>query len=272
MWTTVLLYSATRSSYVATCKKDEVDAQTKLLDGSDPEGALAIGAPWRIACVAERSTQESAAAVSQAVAKCGGFRARFRACDALRMAAPSKEAPPAAEVAAALAGIDLGLHGECSPLDALDGMTYAWVEVRHPDQTDFVRVRTLVDTGSTDCELKDDLIRKLKLPATGETAHFETAIGRVTEQPIYEAVIRVLGREARVVLSPADGDDSDDDDDSDKSESESDSDEELDERFGFDKVSDEGMLGHTALAALNLAVDCRKRRLVALPDEEAEGV
>jgi len=27
------------------------------------------------------------------------------------------------------------------------------------------------------------------------------------------------------------------------------------------------MLGHTALAALNLAVDCRKRRLVALADE-----
>ena len=45
------------------------------------------------------------------------------------------------------------------------------------------------------------------------------------------------------------------------------SDEELDQRFGFDRVSDEGMLGHTALAALNLAVDCRRRRLVALPDE-----
>ena len=74
-------------------------------------------------------------------------------------------------------------------------------------------------------------------------------MGRVTEQPIYEAVIRVLGREARVVLSPADGDESDDESDE--------SDEELDARFGFDRVSDEGMLGHTALAALNLAVDCR---------------
>ena len=138
-------------------------------------------------------------------------------------------------------------------------MTYAWVDVRHPDKTEFVRVRTLVDTGSTDCELKADVIRKLGLPATGETAHFETAVGRVTEQPIYEAVIRVLGREARVVLSPADGDELDDESDE--------SDEELDQRFGFDRVSDEGMLGHTALAALNVAVDCRKRRLVALPDE-----
>ena len=113
-------------------------------------------------------------------------------------------------------------------------MTYAWVDVRHPDKTEFVRVRTLVDTGSTDCELKADVIRKLGLPATGETAHFETAVGRVTEQPIYEAVIRVLGREARVVLSPADGDESDDESDA--------SDEELDARFGFDRVSDEGML------------------------------
>ena len=63
----------------------------------------------------------------------------------------------------------------------------------------------------------------------------------------------------QVVLSPADGDESDDESDE--------SDEELDARFGFDRVSDEGMLGHTALAALNLAVDCRRRRLVALADE-----
>ena len=257
MWAAVLLYSATRSSYVAVCKSDDVDKQPSRLDASD-DGPLAVAAPWRIACVAERRSKEGAEAVASAVAKCGGFRARFRACDALRLAAPSRDAPPAAAVADALSSIDLGLHGECGAADALDGMTYAWVDVRHPDKTEFVRVRTLVDTGSTDCELKADVIRRLGLPATGETAHFETAVGRVTEQPIYEAVIRVLGREARVVLSPADGDESDDESDE--------SDEELDARFGFDRVSDEGMLGHTALAALNLAVDCRKRRLVALPE------
>ena len=259
MWAAVLLYSATRSSYVAVCKSDDVDKQPGVLDASDADGPLAVAAPWRIACVAERPNKEGAEAVAAAVAKCGGFRARLRACDALRLAAPSRDAPPAAAVADALSSIDLGLHGECGSVDALDGMTYAWVDVRHPDKADFVRVRTLVDTGSTDCELKADVIRKLGLPATGETAHFETAVGRVTEQPIYEAVIRVLGREARVVLSPADGDESDDESDE--------SDEELDARFGFDRVSDEGMLGHTALAALNLAVDCRKRRLVALADE-----
>ena len=259
MWAAVLLYSATRSSYVAVCPSDDVDKQPGVLDASDTDGPLAVAAPWRIACVAERRTKEGAEAVASAVAKCGGFRARFRACEALRLAAPSRDAPAAAEVAAALSSIDLGLHGECGSPDALDGMTYAWVDVRHPDKDEFVRVRTLVDTGSTDCELKGDVIRRLGLPATGETAHFETAVGRVTEQPIYEAVIRVLGREARVVLSPADGDESDDESDE--------SDEELDQRFGFDRVSDEGMLGHTALAALNLAVDCRRRRLVALPDE-----
>ena len=259
MWAAVLLYSATRSSYVAVCQSDDVDKQPSRLDASDADGPLAVAAPWRIACVAERPSKEGAEAVASAVAKCGGFRARFRACEALRLAVPSRDAPAAAEVAAALSTIDLGLHGECGAHDALDGMTYAWVDVRHPDKADFVRVRTLVDTGSTDCELKADVIRRLGLPATGETAHFETAVGRVTEQPIYEAVIRVLGREARVVLSPADGDESDDESDA--------SDEELDQRFGFDRVSDEGMLGHTALAALNLAVDCRKRRLVALADE-----
>ena len=259
MWAAVLLYSATRSSYVAVCKSDDVDKQPSRLDASDADGPLAVAAPWRIACVAERPEKEGAEAVAAAVSKCGGFRARFRACEALRLAAPSRDAPPAAAVADALSSIDLGLHGECGAADALDGMTYAWVDVRHPDKTEFVRVRTLVDTGSTDCELKADVIRRLGLPATGETAHFETAVGRVTEQPIYEAVIRVLGREARVVLSPADGDESDDES--------GESDEELDQRFGFDRVSDEGMLGHTALAALNLAVDCRKRRLVALPDE-----
>ena len=242
---------------MAVCKSDDVERQPGVLD--EAEGPLSVAAPWRIACIAERTTKEGAEAVAAAVAKCGGFRARFRACEALRLAAPSRDAPPAAAVADALSSIDLGLHGECGAADALDGMTYAWVDVRHPDKTEFVRVRTLVDTGSTDCELKADVIRKLGLPATGETAHFETAVGRVTEQPIYEAVIRVLGREARVVLSPADGDESDDESDA--------SDEELDARFGFDRVSDEGMLGHTALAALNLAVDCRKRRLVALPDE-----
>jgi hypothetical protein len=114
MWAAVLLYSATRSSYVAVCKSDDVDKQPSRLDASEAEGPLAVAAPWRIACVAERPSKEGAEAVAAAVSKCGGFRARFRACDALRLAAPSRDnAPAAAEVAAALSSIDLGLHGEC---------------------------------------------------------------------------------------------------------------------------------------------------------------
>ena len=112
MWAAVLLYSATRSSYVAVCKSDDVDKQPSRLDASDADGPLAVAAPWRIACVAERRTKEGAEAVASAVAKCGGFRARFRACEALRLAAPSRDAPPAAAVADALSSIDLGLHGD----------------------------------------------------------------------------------------------------------------------------------------------------------------
>ena len=55
MWAAVLLYSATRSSYVAVCKSDDVDKQPSRLDASDADGPLAVAAPWRIACVAELS-------------------------------------------------------------------------------------------------------------------------------------------------------------------------------------------------------------------------
>jgi hypothetical protein len=148
MWAAVLLYSATRSSYVAVCERDDVERQPGVLD--EAEGPLSVAAPWRIACVAERPTKEGAEAVAAAVSKCGGFRARFRACDALRLAVPSRDAPSAAAVVDALSSIDLGAPPAA---DALDGMTYAWVDVRHPDKDQFVRVRTLVDTGSTDlCE------------------------------------------------------------------------------------------------------------------------
>ena len=60
MWAAVLLYSATRSSYVAVCISDDVDKQPGVLDASDADGPLAVAAPWRIACVAERPTQEGA--------------------------------------------------------------------------------------------------------------------------------------------------------------------------------------------------------------------
>ena len=51
--------------------------------------------------------------------------------------------------------------------------------MRHPDRDNWTTVRALVDTGSTDCEVKAEVIAALDLPDTGETATFETAIGRV---------------------------------------------------------------------------------------------
>ena len=45
MWAAVLLYSATRSSYVAVCKSDDVDKQPSRLDASDADGPLAVAAP-----------------------------------------------------------------------------------------------------------------------------------------------------------------------------------------------------------------------------------
>jgi len=65
-------------------------------------------------------------------------------------------------------------------------MTYAMIEVSHPDDASRSRrVRALVDTGSTDCEVRGETVAALGLPETGEVAAFETAIGRVAEQPVY---------------------------------------------------------------------------------------
>ena len=72
----------------------------------------------------------------------------------------------------------------------------------------------MVDTGSNDCELSGDLISTLGLRPF-ETALFETAAGITTEAPVFKARIHVMGREANVLLSPAEGESDDDDDDND---------------------------------------------------------
>lgn len=68
----------------------------------------------------------------------------------------------------------------------------------------------------------------------------------------------------QVLLSPSEADDAESDGSS--YESESEGEEDFDAIHGFDSTSDDGMLGHDALAALGLAVDCRSRALVALPE------
>ena len=148
-------------------------------------------------------------------------------------------------------------------------MTYVSAEFVNPDRPKkrVGPLRVLVDTGSSDCELSAESIEQLGLKPV-ETALFETAAGITTSANVYRATIRVLGREASVLLSPAEGEESSDDDEED--DEEDDGEEDFDELFGFEKTSDGGLLGHDALAALGLAVDCRRRELIMLPPTEPE--
>ncbi|CAJ1400630.1 unnamed protein product [Effrenium voratum] len=129
------------------------------------------------------------------------------------------------------------------------------VGVRNPDvdgKSQEVRVKALVDTGSTDVDLHKSKIKALNLEVDESElpALFETAGGVTTSAPIYWAVVRLRDREARVRLSPSSphGDESDESED-DASES-------------SDEDDEEALLGHDALAALGLLVDCKSRRLL----------
>ena len=175
MWAAVLLYSATRSSYVAVCKSDHADKQPSRLDASDADGPpRRRGAvAHRVRCRASieggsggrgirRGEVRRVPRGSALVTHCGWPRHHGTPRPRRRWLMPSRASTSDSTASAAR--------------PTLDGMTYARVDVRHPEKADFVRVRTLVDTGSTDCELKADVIRKLGLPA-GETAHFEAGRG-----------------------------------------------------------------------------------------------
>jgi predicted aspartyl protease len=121
--------------------------------------------------------------------------------------------------------------------------------------TGSIVVDALVDTGCTDMDLSQRLIHKLGLavdPSEG-TAQFETAGGVTIEAPIYRALVRVLGREASVRISPSEDDACQSDDGTCSS----------DDSDGGN--TDAALLGHDALAALGLLVDCHGRRLLAAP-------
>merc|ERR1712178_668568 len=85
------------------------------------------------------------------------------------------------------------------------------------------------------------------------TAQFETTGGVTIEAPIYTASLEVLGRAERVRISPSEEDACDSDDSSCSA----------DERNR--SITDAALLGHDALAALGLLVDCHGRRLLASP-------
>lgn len=141
----------------------------------------------------------------------------------------------------------------CDPVEVLsnggcDLMTEVTIEFANPSDTSrAIEVKALVDTGSTDCDLRGDLVDSLALPLDvfSKTAKFETSASVSTEASLHCAHIRVKDRSAFVLVSPStvDGDD-------DVSSSELSS-------------SDDALLGHDALAALGLLVDCRNRQLVS---------
>ena len=198
---------------------------------------------------------EAAEAIAAVVSSSSGFRARLEAMKALAEKDPS--------LARAL---------KLDPARALDGMTYARIEISNPEEPGrFVSVRALVDTGSTDCELRGHLIEQIDLRPDSDCgfALFETAAGITTHAPVYRAIVRTCGREASCLLSPAEMDE-----DEDEEEEEDDDEDEVvgvtpragfDAAFGFEKVSDDALLGHDALAALGLAVDTSRRRLFPTP-------
>lgn len=93
--------------------------------------------------------------------------------------------------------------------------------------------RALVDTGSSDCELRAGLIGRLPaLPIITQGAVYETATGGEAFDA-YEVLLTVEGRTAAVVVTACD-----------------------------EYSSDDALVGHMALGAMGLSIDCVTRRLV----------
>ncbi|CAE8584076.1 unnamed protein product, partial [Polarella glacialis] len=134
-------------------------------------------------------------------------------------------------------GIDL-LQAVSAPV------TYARVEFASPlsPEKRVVVEHALVDTGSSDCEIREGLLRKIgPLPLIAGGVMYETATGGEAYD-VYEVLLTVLGRTcvAAITVVP-------------------------DERYSADAEdpnSDEAILGHVALAALRLLVDPAGRQLL----------
>ena len=78
--------------------------------------------------------------------------------------------------------------------DDEDAHTYASVIFRRPgdaagDGARFVELEALVDTGSTDCELRENFVRLLSLPLE-EEEEYETATGTQVEKT-YRVIVEV---------------------------------------------------------------------------------
>ena len=124
-------------------------------------------------------------------------RARFRACEALRLAAPpSRDAPPAAAVADTLSSIDLGLHGECGAASEEWHAGEARVGGRAPSSTSSRPARTCAPSTQAARTASSKLERKAyhMRCARRATACLKAAVGRVSSRRIYAAAHVVLGR------------------------------------------------------------------------------
>ncbi|CAK9109097.1 Putative WD repeat-containing protein [Durusdinium trenchii] len=111
-----------------------------------------------------------------------------------------------------------------------------------PDGPAVVVERALVDTGSSDCELREGLLKRLPpLPVVARGVTYETSTGDEAYDA-YEVVLTVNGRRCAAVLTVV-----------------------PEERFSAhadEPCSDEALLGHMAIAALGLDVHCRQRSML----------
>lgn len=254
-WAVYLLVAPTRSSFVGVTTAGDESLQAVLAEhngeGPDGEGppGTSLERPWKLAGSVECRSRDLAERAAWRVSRASGFRARNKA---LRHC-----------IALGSDGLAQQEAMTFDPRDGFDGLTYALVEFLHPtDPSRHVQVRALVDTGATECDLKQGLIDELGLPVEkGGRTMFETAAGTTIETDMHHAVVRVMGRTASVRVSPIEEEES-------GSEEEGDSDDEEDREFGLLSNSDDALLGHDALAALGLLVDCRNRRLLAGPQDE----
>lgn len=157
----------------------------------------------------------------------------------------------------------------CAPVEdqlnsACDLMTEVTIEFANPSDTSrAIEVKALVDTGSTDCDVRGDLVDSLALPLDvfSATAKFETSASVSTEASLHCAHIRVNDHSAFVLVSPSTTDGNEDMSSSELSSS-------CSAGLGMDqrRGRDDALLGHDALAALGLLVDCRNRQLVSAPE------
>eukprot|EP00405_Crypthecodinium_cohnii_P011627 CAMPEP_0206442850 /NCGR_PEP_ID=MMETSP0324_2-20121206/14048_1 /ASSEMBLY_ACC=CAM_ASM_000836 /TAXON_ID=2866 /ORGANISM="Crypthecodinium cohnii, Strain Seligo" /LENGTH=545 /DNA_ID=CAMNT_0053910733 /DNA_START=120 /DNA_END=1757 /DNA_ORIENTATION=+ len=257
-----LLVSATRSSLVIVVVAEGGQLESALAYYNTNSGcpiAISVLRPWRVAVTRPIPEASLANVAARRIAHQSGFRARLRTLQALDFgsqrllteAHSSSPLPATRGSAQDLSGLDLSV--------ALDGLTYVQIEVSNP--TDAQRkevVLALVDTGSTDSDLKPSIIEKLGLTPLSRPVRFETASGRMVSRTAMTTRLKVIGFDmppVDVLVSPTDD------------EEESENEDDVDALYGFGTSTDDAILGYRALKELGLLVDCASKRLLQFRPE-----